>query len=500
MTDGFNIAEYLDVANSFLFRYVLVGLLLGGGLYFTIRTGFVQIRHFPKLFAALRGSTSHGKQSVSSFEAFMTSLAARVGTGNIAGVAIAITLGGPGAIFWMWIVALLGMCTSMVECTLAQVFKERRPDGLFRGGPAYYMERGLGRRWLGMVFAILFVLSYGLVFCGVQANSVADAMAGAFSIPPGVVAVVLGALTLLVIAGGVRRVSRTAEAVVPAMAAIYLAITVAVLVMNFGEVPAVLGEIVTSAFGSAQAVGGAVGYGFAAAIRAGINRGLFSNEAGLGSSPNAAATADVPHPARQGYVQALGVFFDTIIICTSTALIILLSGVFTPGQPVAGVTLTQQALSAEVGSWGTGFVAIVLLFFGFTTIIALYSYAETNLIYALQTQARVKVGIGVLRAATILSVVGGALLELALVWTIADFALAVTAIINLIVILALSPIAFAVIRDYGRKLRESSSPRFDPAQFPAFVDRIAPDVWTAGASSGTPAAGTAATSGPAQPV
>lgn len=485
MTDGFNIAEVLDVANTFLFRWVLVVLLLGSGLYFTVRTGFVQFRHFPKLFAALRGSTTHDKDSVSSFEAFMTSLAARVGTGNIAGVAIAITLGGPGAIFWMWMVALVGMCTSMVECTLAQVFKHREPDGLFRGGPAYYMERGLGKRWLGMLFAILFVLSYGLVFSGVQANSVADAMSGAFSTPAIVIAIGLGIVTLLVILGGMRRVSRTAEAIVPVMAAIYLAITLFVLVTNLSEVPGALGDIVGSAFGPKQAIGGAVGYGLAAAMRAGINRGLFSNEAGLGSSPNAAATAVVPHPARQGYVQALGVFFDTIVICTSTALIILLSGVYKPGQEVAGVKLTQQALASEVGSWGTQFVAIVLLFFGFTTIIALYSYAETNLLYILSKASHVKVGIGVLRTATVLSVVGGALLELAVVWTIADFALAVTAIINLVALLLLSPIAFTVIRDYGQKLKSDPSPEFDPSEYPRIAALVEPDVWPAG---GTPVA------------
>ena len=487
MTDGFDLSQAVNSINSLLFTWFLVVRLLVAGLYFTVLLVFVQFRHFGKLFAALKGSSQGADSSVSSFEAFMTSLAARVGTGNIAGVAIAITVGGPGAIFWMWVVALLGMATSMVECTLAQVFKRRDDQGLFRGGPAYYMERGLGKRWLGLLFAVLFVMAYGLVFCGVQSNSVADAVSEAFSVPNWVTAAVLGVLTLLVVAGGLRRVSRTAQAVVPIMAVAYLAVTVYVLLTNLAAVPEAFATIVRSAFGLQEVVGGGVGYAVAAALRSGINRGLFSNEAGLGSSPNAAATAVVNHPARQGYVQALGVFFDTLVICTATAVMILLSGVFVPGQEVAGVTLTQQALSAEVGSWGTQFVAIVLLFFGFTTIIALYSYAETNLLYVVPGNRRKVTAVWVLRVVVTATVVLGALVQLTAIWTAADFALGITAVINLLALVLLSPLAFAVIKDYGRKLKDDPNPPFDPACHPRVAALVDPDVWPS--ATVAPAAG-----------
>lgn len=470
--------DVIQEINGVLVGWVLVILLLGAGAYFTIRTGAVQIRHFPRLFSSLRGSTAHTSTgSVSSFEAFATSLAARVGTGNIAGVAVALTLGGPGAIFWMWVVAFLGMATSMVESTLAQVFKQRDDMGLFRGGPAYYISRGLGRPRLGLIFALLFVASYGVVFCAVQANSVGDGLASAFSTPMWVTGAVLAVLTLVVVSGGLRRVSRTAEVVVPVMALLYLGITLLVVLLSITEVPGVIALILRSAFGLEEAVGGAAGYTIAAALQAGVRRGLFSNEAGLGSSPNAAATADVPHPARQGYVQALGVFFDTIVICTATALLILLSGAFTPGQDIAGVSLTQQALSAEVGSWGTQFVAIVLLFFGFTTIIALYSYAETNLLYVIPGGRREQVGMWVLRLVVVGMVFLGTLADLPLIWASADLALAATALLNLTALLLLSPMAFAVIRDYGKQLQNSPNPQFDPAIDPRIAALVDADVW-----------------------
>ncbi|WP_341504175.1 sodium:alanine symporter family protein [Gallaecimonas sp. GXIMD4217] len=463
--------------NGLLWGSVLIYLLLGVGIYFTIRLGFIQVRHFGHMFSVMKNSRHGDKSGISSFQALCTSLAARVGTGNLAGVAVALTLGGPGAIFWMWLIAFIGMATSFVESTLAQLFKIRDEQGNFRGGPAYYMERGLGARWMGIAFSLCLILAFGLVFNAVQANSIAAAMDQAFAVPHWLSGVAVAAVTALVIFGGLRSIAKVAEILVPLMALAYLAVALVVVVVNITELPAIFALIVKSAFGLEEAAGGALGYTIAQAMMNGIKRGLFSNEAGMGSAPNAAATAaPTPrHPASQGYVQMLGVFIDTLVICSATAAIILMSGVDI-GNGMEGVTLTQAALSSQVGGWGGSFVAIALLFFAFTSIIANYSYAETNLVF-LDPRHKVGLTINVFRMVVLAMVLFGALSELPLVWAMADASMGLMAVINLVAILALSGLAFKLARDYHCQQKAGKTPYFDVRKFPELKDKLEPGVW-----------------------
>ena len=329
--------QVVDSLNGLLWGKILIWLLVGCGIWFTLRLGFIQVRHLGHTFTVLRGSRQSDASGISSFQALCTSLAARVGTGNIAGVAVAITLGGPGAIFWMWVIALVGMATGFVEATLAQLFKQRDDKGQFRGGPAYYMEKGLGQRWAGTMFSIFLIIAFGFAFNSVQSNTIASAMVGAFELDMGtmnlagnevgvaalVIGVVVTILTAVIIFGGLRSIARFSELAVPFMAVGYLVVAVGIILANLGEVPGVLAMIVKSAFGFHEAAAGGIG----AAILNGFKRGLFSNEAGMGSAPNAAAAATPypPHPASQGYVQMAGVFIDTMLICTASAAIILLA-------------------------------------------------------------------------------------------------------------------------------------------------------------------------------
>ncbi|PJN95362.1 sodium:alanine symporter family protein, partial [Amaricoccus sp. HAR-UPW-R2A-40] len=335
--------------NTIFWGYVLIYGLIAVGIYFTIRLRFQQVLHFPEMFRVIFMSDSTDKEGITPFQALCTSLASRVGTGNIAGVAVALTLGGPGAIFWMWVVAFVGMATAYSESTLAQLYKTHGPEGVYRGGPAFYIARGLGLPWLGSIFSVCLILSFGLVFNAVQANSIADAMVVAFGVPKLVTGLALAALTAVVIFGGIRKIATVAEYVVPFMAGVYLLVALFVLFTNLSEVPAMLGHIVGQAFGLEEAVGGVAG-GVAAAMLNGVKRGLFSNEAGMGSAPNiaAAATPMPHHPSSQGFVQALGVFIDTIVVCTCTALMILLSGVYVPGGEVTGTALTQLAMGEHI--------------------------------------------------------------------------------------------------------------------------------------------------------
>lgn len=467
--------SFIQNISNFLYSWILAVLLLGTGLYFTIRLRFIQFRHFFYMFRVLAGSRKAGHQHVSSFQALATSLAARVGTGNLAGVALAITMGGPGAIFWMWMVALLGMTSSFVESTLAQVFKVHGPEGGYRGGPAYYMERGLGKRWMGVLFSLSLILTFGLVFIAVQSNTIAHAFQESFAIDQTLTGATLVVLTALVIFGGILGIARFAEVVVPIMAAFYLILALIVVALNIDALPSVIVLIVKSAFGLEQAIAGGIGFTVAQAMRNGVRRGLFSNEAGIGSAPNAAATADPqpPHPASQGYVQMLGVFLDTLVICTCTASIILLSGEFDPASEITGIQLTQQALSSQVGSWGGIFVAIAVLLFAFTSIVANYSYAETNLLF-LGSGWR---GVRVFRLVVLGMVMFGALADLPLVWAMADVAMAMMAMLNVVAILLLSELAIAVAHDFNRQLRAGRRPVFDLANFPRLKGMIEEGIW-----------------------
>lgn len=468
--------DLINLMNDLLWGSILVYLLVGVGIYFTYRLGFIQIRHFGHMFSVLKNSRKSDQAGISSFQALCTSLAARVGTGNMAGVAVALTVGGPGAIFWMWITAMLGMATSFAESTLAQLYKTRDKDGNYRGGPAYYMEKGLGMRWMGILFSIFLMIAFGLVFNAVQANSISNAMHTAFGFDPMKVGISIVLLSSFVIFGGIRKIARTAELIVPVMALLYLAIALFVVAMNIDKLPAVLALIVKSAFGFEQAAAGGLGYAIAQAMINGVKRGLFSNEAGMGSAPNAAASATPypPHPASQGYVQMLGVFVDTVVICSATMAIILMSGEYVPHGEITGIELTQRALNSQVGEWGGVFVALAIFFFAFTSIIANYSYAETNLIFLEHNN---KKGLVVFRLVFLAMVMFGALATLPTVWAMADVSMGLMAIVNLIAILLLSGTVIKLAQDYNRQLNAGKVPTFDANNYPELKSQLEDGIW-----------------------
>ncbi|MGN7973520.1 alanine/glycine:cation symporter family protein [Serratia sp. 22264] len=472
--------DLIDFINTVLWDSVLIYLLLGTGIYFTLRTRFIQVRHFSHMFSVLKHSNKSDSAGVSSFQALCTTLAARVGTGNLTGVAIALTAGGPGAIFWMWVVAFIGMSTSFVESSLAQLYKTKDDQGNYRGGPAYYMEKGLGMRWMGVLFSLFLIIAFGLVFNAVQANSIARASAVAFNVKPLHVGIGLVLLSGIVIFGGIRSVARVAERVVPLMAGAYLLLAFWVIGHNIEQMSTILTLVIKSAFGLQEAAAGAVGYGISQAMAQGVQRGLFSNEAGMGSAPNAAASASPypPHPASQGYVQMFGVFIDTVVICSATAAIILSSGVLDqPVASVSGIDMTQRALSSAVGSWGAPFVAIAIFFFAFTSIIANYAYAESNLVFLEHNHPA---GLTIFRCAALGMVMFGALAELPVVWKMADTSMALMAITNLTAILLLSRVALRLANDYHRQRKLGQLPTFDVKRFPELKSQLEPGVWDKG--------------------
>ncbi|QDB79991.1 alanine:cation symporter family protein [Georgenia wutianyii] len=435
-----------DVSNG-LYTYVLIALLVGAGLYFTIRTRAVQVRFFTRMITVILRSREGSYGGISSFQAFAIGISSRVGTGNIAGVAIALTLGGPGAIFWMWVVALLGMATAFVEATLAQMFKVRWRDGTFRGGPAFYIQRGLGSRGWGAVFAVLLIFVFGFAFEMVQANTIAATLDSAHGVPAWVTAVLLVLLVVPVVFGGIRAVARVAELLAPLMALVYILIAVSVIVLNLGALPDVVGMIVRGAFGLDEALAG-TGGGLLAAVLNGARRGLFSNEAGMGSAPNAAATATVRHPVQQGLIQSLGVFVDTLLVSSATAFIILLSGpsVYSPGETHEGqgAALTQLAAADSLGEWVTLPMTVLIFVFAFSSILGNFTYAEVNVDF-LSSRRWASLA---LRTFVTLAVLVGALAELALVWTVADIAMGLMAIVNLVAIVTLGRWAIGALRDY----------------------------------------------------
>jgi AGCS family alanine or glycine:cation symporter len=468
-----------DIINSIsalLWGQVLVYLLIAAGVFFTIRLGFIQFVQFPHMFKVMFGSRKCGGDEISSFQAFCTSLAARVGTGNMAGVAVALYLGGPGAIFWMWLIALIGMATSFAESTLAQAYKTKDADGNFRGGPAYYMERGLGKRWMGVLFSLCLILAFGLVFNAVQSNSIAAAFEVAFDVPKYIVGIALVIGSGIIIFGGLKTISRFAEMVVPFMALAYLLVAIYVCAINFTALPDVIVLIIKSAFGLEQAGAGAIGYGVTQAMIQGIKRGLFSNEAGMGSAANAAATATPypPHPASQGYVQMLGVFIDTIVICTATASLILLSNQLVPESGVLGIELTQAALQEHVGDWGTYFIAIAILFFAFTSIVANYSYAETNLMFLEHNSTK---GMFIFRLLVLGMVMFGAIGELGIIWTLADISMGLMAIINVVALFMLSGVVVWLSKDYNAQNKQGVLPTFDKDKHPKLAKEVDPNAW-----------------------
>lgn len=468
--------DFLSFINEILWGSIMIYLLLGAGIWFTLRNGFIQFRYIRQFSKSLKNSVSPQPGGLTSFQALCTSLAARVGSGNLAGVALAISAGGPGAVFWMWVTAIIGMATSFAECSLAQLYKEQDKNGQFRGGPAWYMSRGLGMRWMGILFSLFLLLAYGLIFNTVQANSVAHALRYAFSCPEWLTGAVLAAFTLLTMTTGIKGVARLMQWMVPAMALLWVAAGLFVTVMHIDQLPDVIATIFQSAFGWREAASGALGYTISQALTAGFQRGMFSNEAGMGSTPNAAAAAASwpPHPAAQGIVQMIGVFTDTIVICSASAMIVLLAGPLPHASGTAGIQLVQQALVNLAGGWGAGFVSLIVILFAFSSIVANYIYAENNLIFLRLDSRRTQ---WVLRLGVILMVMAGSLLSLPLVWQLADVIMALMAITNLTAILLLSPVVTLIARDYLRQRKLGVQPVFDASRYPEIESQIAPGAW-----------------------
>ncbi|MGV1006123.1 MAG: alanine/glycine:cation symporter family protein [Candidatus Nanopelagicales bacterium] len=466
----------VDTLNDLLWTYSLIPILLAAGLYFSWRLGFVQLRRFPSLFGVLRSSTVGREESISSFKAFATSLGSKVGTGNIIGVATALVLGGPGAVFWMWVVAFLGMATAMIEATLAQVYKRRDTvDGknVFRGGPAYYLESGLGMRKLGVLFSLLLIFG-GFAFAMLQANSMAAVTEEAFGIPPIITGVAVAILLGMVVAGGIRRIATVAEVIVPFMALGYVAVALLVMAHNLPEIPGIFVDIFAHAFGLRQGAAGLTGWLISQALLNGVRRGMYSNDAGAGSAPNFAATADVAHPGNQGYIQALGVFADTMIVCTATAVMVLLSGKLEPGSTLKGAELTSQALRVHLGGFGPAFIAVALSLFAFTSAIGNYYQGENGLVF-IEGDHRFTV---IFKVLLIASVFAGTLIDAGLAWDLADVAQGTMALVNVYAIARLSPVAIAALRDYERQQRAGREPEFDPGSVPA-MGSLHPGVWDA---------------------
>ena len=453
--------EIFSNITDFIWNYIVIVVMLLCALWFGFRTRFVQITMLKEMFRAVkRSGTTVGdrKRNISSFEAFMISLASRVGVGNLAGVALAITVGGPGAVFWMWVMAIVNSVSAFMESTLAQLYKSRRKDS-FIGGPAYYIQKGLHSRTLAVVAVVLNIFTFSFGTCSVQSNTMAISNFEAFGISPEITAVLIAVIMLFIVFGGIRRIAKFSSVIVPVMAAAYILVALFVVVVNIREVPTVLLEIVKNAFGIEQIAGGSVG----AAFMLGTKRGLFSNEAGMGSAPNAAATADVPHPVNQGLIQTLGVFVDTLCICSCTAFIVMLSASDIP-DGTTGIALTQYALSKEIGAWAYPFVALIIFIFGFSTCIGNAYYGEANMRF-LTNNGNI---IDLFRIVMVLVVVAGALVSLETIWVIMDFLMAFMVIVNLVAITAMGNKVYLLLKNYRVQRKQGiENPVFRKKEIPA---------------------------------
>ncbi|MBR0223768.1 MAG: alanine:cation symporter family protein [Bacteroidales bacterium] len=463
MSDLFSTDSWLGrlitVSSDFLWTYILIAVLIGCAFWFTLRSRGVQFRMIGEMFRLLGESTGKhdGKKHISSFQAFAVSVATRVGTGNLAGVATAIAVGGPGAVFWMWVIALLGAASAFVESTLAQLFKQREKHH-FIGGPAYYILKGLRQPWLAALFAVLISVTFGLSYNSIQSNTICNALNVAFGIDPMVIGLILAAISLLVIFGGIHRIAKVSSVIVPIMALGYLVLALYVIFRHVDLIPQVLRLIFEDAFGIRQIAGGGIG----ATLMNGIKRGLFSNEAGEGSAPNVAATASTSHPVKQGLIQALGVFTDTLVVCSCTAFIILFSGVDTQGG-LNGIALTQAALESEVGRFGTLFVALAILLFAYSSIIGNYYYGATNIRFL--TQKKWVMTLYRLFSGGVM-VLFGAMASLDLVWNLGDLCMALLTACNLYAIARLSKYAFRLLDDYRTQRKAGRNPVFHRSTTP----------------------------------
>ncbi len=458
----------ITVVSDALWSYVLIAALVICGLWFTWKTKFVQFRMIGEMVRLLADSATSGTaeledqhpnhKHISSFQAFAVSVATRVGTGNLAGVATAIAIGGPGAVFWMWMTALVGSATAFVESTLGQLYKQRHRES-FIGGPAYYIEKGLHQRWMAYLFAVLLTITFGLSYNSIQSNTICGAMQQAFGWDPLVVGIVLTLLALVIVFGGIHRIANVSAVLVPVMAIGYFLLVVVIILMNLEHIPHVLKLIVVNAFGLQQGIGGVLG----TAIMMGVKRGLFSNEAGEGSAPNVAATATVTHPVKQGLIQALGVFTDTLLVCSCTAFVILISGLYDTSG-LNGIELTQAAMQSEVGALGPVFIAIAILLFAFSSIIGNYYYGEANIRFI--TSSTTVLTIYRLFSAGVFVMIG-ALASLDFVWSLGDLCMALLTACNLIAIVKLGKYVFRLLEDYRQQKRQGiQEPTFHRRQLP----------------------------------
>ncbi|MBR3886183.1 MAG: alanine:cation symporter family protein [Alistipes sp.] len=460
----------IDVTNDLLWTYIMIAALIACALYFTVRSGFVQFRMIGEMIRQLANSNErHHEQGkhISPFQAFAVSLASRVGTGNLAGVATAIAVGGPGAVFWMWVIALIGSANAFIESTLAQLYKRRTEDS-FIGGPAYYILHGLKCRWMAVLFSVLTILTFGFAFNTVQSNTLCEAVENAFGISHVYIGIAITVMTLIIIFGGIQRIAKVSSVIVPIMALGYILLALTIVVLNISQLPAVLELIFKNAFGVEQVVGGGVG----AALMQGIKRGLFSNEAGMGSAPNVAATASTSHPVKQGLIQSLGVFTDTLIICSCTAFIILMSGIELGGE-MDGIRLTQEALTVQIGSAGRIFVAIAIFFFAFSSIIGNYYYGEANIKFVSSS----KKVLNIYRTLVCVMVMGGAIMSLQTVWSLADLTMGLMTLCNIAAIVLLGGQVFTLLKDYRKQKSEGKDPVFRKSEIKEFASNDAIECW-----------------------
>lgn len=469
-----SVIEWIGCINRSLWDYFLIYFIIFTSLFFTLYLKFIQVRHFPLAIKELLTKNESGL-GISGFQALCVSLASRVGTGNIAGVAIAIYYGGPGAVFWMWVLAFLGMATSFAECSLAQLYKMKSTENLFRGGPSYYMLYGLRSKFMAYLFAISLILTYALAFNSAQSHTIACAFKHSMGMPLSVSALLMTITSAIVILGGITRISTYSQWLVPFMSIAYILVTMTIIILNYRDVYEMLCLIIKAAFGYEQAGSGLMGYTVLSAMNYGGKRGLFSNEAGMGSVPNIAAAARGNHPAVQGYLQMLGPFFDTIIICSCTAFIILLSGAIEPGSNINGIELTQKALVSQLGNFGSYFITFILFWFVFTTIIGNYTYAEMTLTFLFpQIQ---KKSILLFRIIVLGIIAGAPFLELDLVWNLADLTMGFMTILNLIAILYLAKESNLISKDYDSKYTTKNPIRFKLSNYPELQNKISSGIW-----------------------
>lgn len=467
--------EFFSFISEILWGSLMLYLLLAAGIWFAFRSKFVPFRLFGDFYQNLKNSQAQCG-GLTSYQALFLSLAGRMGSGNIAGVALAITAGGPGAIFWMWVSAFIGMATSFAESTLAQLYKERDANQQFRGGPAWYMARGLGMRWMGVLFSVFLLLVYGLLFNTIQANSVALAVHYAWDIQGIYTGLFFAAMLLILLTKSMKEIARIMQWVVPVMAFAWVITTIGIGIAHFTALPDMFANIVKSAFGWQEAAAGTMGYTLSQALTSGFQRSMYSNEAGMGSTPNAAAAAasSPPHPAAQGFVQMVGVVVDTFMVCTASAFILLLANDAPTDNAINGVQLVQEAMVALTGEWGASFVAVIIVMFAFNSIITNYIYAENNLIFLRMNSRR---NLWLLRIGILLMVLAGSQLRVPLLWHIADVMMAFMAITNLTAMLLLSPVVRLIATDYLRQRKMGVTPVFDPKRYPDIKRQLAPGAW-----------------------